>query len=102
MPNAEAAKVVGTAISTGYHSIDTAAIYGNDVGVGKAIAASPVQRTELFITTKLWNDWQTAAHRAARRKPKTASHPVKGATLKPIECSHQHSLNLNLYNLLNA
>ena len=52
VPNEEAAKVVGTAISTGYRSIDTAAIYGNEIGVGKAIAASSVQRTQLFITTK--------------------------------------------------
>jgi 2,5-diketo-D-gluconate reductase A len=64
VPNEEAAKVVGTAISTGYRSIDTAAIYGNEIGVGKAIAASPVQRTELFITTKLWNDQHTNARSA--------------------------------------
>jgi 2,5-diketo-D-gluconate reductase A len=78
VPNEEAAKVVGTAISIGYRSIDTAEIYRNETGVGKAIlpdgfldptiaiplAASPVPRTELFITTKLWNDRQTTAHRA--------------------------------------
>ena len=64
VPNEEAAKVVGTAISTGYRSIDTAAIYGNEIGVGKAIAASPVQRTQLFITTKLWNDHHTNARSA--------------------------------------
>ena len=64
VPNKEAAKVVGTAISTGYRSIDTAAIYGNEIGVGKAIAASPVQRTQLFITTKLWNDQHTNARSA--------------------------------------
>jgi 2,5-diketo-D-gluconate reductase A len=61
VPNEEAARVVGTAISTGYRSIDTAAIYGNEIGVGKAIAASPVQRSQLFITTKLWNDQHTNA-----------------------------------------
>jgi 2,5-diketo-D-gluconate reductase A len=64
VPNEEAAKVVGTAISTGYRSIDTAAIYGNEIGVGKAIAASPVHRGELFITTKLWNDQHTNARSA--------------------------------------
>lgn len=64
VPNEEAAKVVGTAISTGYRSIDTAAIYGNEIGVGKAIAASPVRRTQLFITTKLWNDHHTNARSA--------------------------------------
>jgi 2,5-diketo-D-gluconate reductase A len=61
VPDEEAAKVVATAISTGYRSIDTAAIYGNETGVGKAIAASRVQRTQLFITTKLWNDQHTNA-----------------------------------------
>jgi 2,5-diketo-D-gluconate reductase A len=64
VPNSEATQVVGTAISTGYRSIDTAAIYENETGVGKAIAVSPVPRTELFITTKLWNDRHTKAHRA--------------------------------------
>jgi 2,5-diketo-D-gluconate reductase A len=64
VPNEDAAKVVGTAISTGYRSIDTAAIYGNEIGVGKAIAASPVSRGELFITTKLWNDQHTNARSA--------------------------------------
>jgi 2,5-diketo-D-gluconate reductase A len=64
VPNEEAAKVVGTAISTGYRSIDTAAMYGNEIGVGKAIAASPVRRTQLFITTKLWNDHHTNARSA--------------------------------------
>ncbi len=64
VPNSDTAEVVGTAISTGYRSIDTAAIYGNEVGVGRAIAANSLQRTELFITTKLWNDRHTTAHRA--------------------------------------
>src|ERR1700730_3691762 len=59
VPNEEAARVVRSPIWTGYRSIDTAAIYGNEIGVGKATAASPVQRTELFITTKLWNDQHT-------------------------------------------
>ena len=67
VPNEEAAKVVGTAISTGYRSIDTAAIYGNEIGVGRAIAGSPVQRTELFITTKLWNDQHTNARSALKK-----------------------------------
>jgi 2,5-diketo-D-gluconate reductase A len=64
VPNEEAAKVVGTAISTGYRSIDTAAIYENEIGVGEAIAASPVERAQLFITTKLWNDQHSNARSA--------------------------------------
>ena len=54
--NDAAATVVQTAIDFGYRSIDTAAIYGNEVGVGRGIAQSGVKREELFIATKLWND----------------------------------------------
>lgn len=50
-----APETVGQAIEAGYRLIDTAKIYGNEVGVGKAIANSNVQRDDLFITTKLWN-----------------------------------------------
>jgi diketogulonate reductase-like aldo/keto reductase len=46
---------VKSAIAAGYRSIDTAAAYGNEEGVGQAIRECGVQREELFITTKLWN-----------------------------------------------
>ena len=52
---AEVVNSVKTALEVGYKSIDTAAIYGNEEGVGKAIAESTVPREELFITTKVWN-----------------------------------------------
>ena len=58
--NAEAPKAVETAIRAGYRSIDTAAIYGNEEGVGIGIRDSGVPRDQLFITTKLWNDQQGA------------------------------------------
>ncbi|CAM5348363.1 hypothetical protein SGRI78S_01650 [Streptomyces griseus subsp. griseus] len=58
VPDDEAEKAVATAIETGYRSIDTAAIYENETGTGKAIAASGVARDELFVTTKLWNSDQ--------------------------------------------
>ncbi|MFI6647792.1 aldo/keto reductase [Streptomyces sp. NPDC050529] len=58
VPDDEAATAVATAIESGYRSIDTAAIYRNEVGTGKAIAASGVAREELFVTTKLWNTEQ--------------------------------------------
>ncbi|SCY87156.1 aldo/keto reductase [Microvirga guangxiensis] len=54
--NEEAVSCVTEALQAGYRSIDTAAIYENEEGVGQAIAASNVPRSELFITTKLWND----------------------------------------------
>ncbi|MGW9453415.1 aldo/keto reductase [Streptomyces sp. NPDC055632] len=51
----ETATAVTTATEAGYRSIDTAAIYGNETGVGRALAASGLPREELFITTKLCN-----------------------------------------------
>lgn len=54
----EVENAVATALRAGYRLIDTATIYRNEKGVGKAIAASGVPREELFITTKLWNDDQ--------------------------------------------
>ncbi|MHC6175513.1 aldo/keto reductase [Glutamicibacter sp. X7] len=51
----EAEKVVGLALETGYRHIDTAMIYGNEAGVGRAVAASSVPREEIFVTTKVWN-----------------------------------------------
>ena len=53
-----AADAVGTALETGYRHIDTASIYGNEVGVGRGIAASSVPREDIFLTTKLWNSDQ--------------------------------------------
>ena len=52
---AEVETAVRSALDAGYRLIDTAAIYGNEVGVGKAIKASGLPREEIFITTKLWN-----------------------------------------------
>jgi 2,5-diketo-D-gluconate reductase A len=64
-PN-EAQRIVEDALEVGYRHIDTAAIYRNEEGVGRAIAASGIPRDELFITTKLWNDDQgtESAHAA--------------------------------------
>ncbi|NYD78755.1 aldo/keto reductase [Arthrobacter cupressi] len=50
-----AEKVVRQAFEAGYRHIDTAKIYGNEAGVGRAIAASGLKPEDLFITTKLWN-----------------------------------------------
>ena len=56
VPPAETERAVSEALEIGYRHIDTAAIYGNEEGVGAAIAAAGIPRDELFITTKLWND----------------------------------------------
>ena len=54
----ETERIVSDALEVGYRHIDTAAVYGNEIGVGRAIAASGIPRDELFITTKLWNSDQ--------------------------------------------
>ncbi|MGI9028263.1 MAG: aldo/keto reductase [Candidatus Saccharimonadales bacterium] len=54
----EVEEAIKVAFKAGYRSIDTAAIYGNEEGVGRAIAYSGIPREELFITTKVWNNDQ--------------------------------------------
>lgn len=54
----EAVNSVKWALETGYISIDTAAAYKNEAGVGKAIKESGINREDLFVTTKLWNSEQ--------------------------------------------
>jgi len=56
VPADDTRRAVLEAFELGYRHIDTAAIYGNEEGVGAAIAESGIPRDELFITTKLWND----------------------------------------------
>ena len=52
----EAPGVVGEAIRAGYRLIDTAAAYGNEAGVGRAVRDAGVPRAEIVLTTKVWND----------------------------------------------
>lgn len=54
----EVENAVSHAIELGYRLIDTAKMYGNEVGVGSAIRASGVPREDLFVTTKVWNSDQ--------------------------------------------
>ena len=56
----EAERIVSDAFEVGYRHIDTARIYKNEEGVGRAIASSGLSRDELYITTKLWNSDQGA------------------------------------------
>ena len=60
VPPEDTADVVTKALEVGYRHIDTAAAYGNEVGVGEAVRASGLARDEVFITTKLPNDDQGA------------------------------------------
>lgn len=55
IPDNETADAVATALEAGYRSIDTARIYDNERGVRQGIERSGVPRSEIFLTTKLWN-----------------------------------------------
>lgn len=49
---------VETAIHAGYRHVDTASIYGNEVGVGEGVRSSGIARPDIYVTTKLWNESQ--------------------------------------------
>ncbi len=51
----EVESAVSDALKTGYRHVDTAAVYGNERGIGRAIKKSGITREKLFVTTKLWN-----------------------------------------------
>lgn len=55
VPADDAQRSVRTALESGYRSIDTAAVYGNEDGVGRGIRESGVPREDVFLTTKVWN-----------------------------------------------
>jgi len=55
VPEEETVETVGHALQTGYRHIDTAAAYGNEAAVGKAVRASGLDRQDIFVATKLWN-----------------------------------------------
>jgi 2,5-diketo-D-gluconate reductase A len=61
IPNTEVRAAVSTALDCGYRHLDTASVYKNEVGVGEAVRASLIRRSDIFITTKIWNDDQGTA-----------------------------------------
>lgn len=56
VPDDAVQPAVEAALAAGYRHIDTARIYGNESGVGRALAATDVPREDIFVTTKVWND----------------------------------------------
>jgi len=61
-PNDEAAPAVKAALDAGYRHVDTAAVYENEEGVGEGIRQSGLARSDIFLTTKLWNNDQGYEH----------------------------------------
>ena len=70
---AKTAEIVAQAIGVGYRLIDTAQMYGNERGIGEAIAASGIPRDELYVTSKLGN--------GNHRRPWCRRRVAAGATL---------------------
>ncbi|OEJ28468.1 2,5-diketo-D-gluconic acid reductase [Streptomyces agglomeratus] len=64
-------RAVTDALAAGYRLLDTAAAYGNEVAVGRAIRSSGIPREELFVTTKLWVQ-DAPAERNAKRAFETS------------------------------
>lgn len=66
VPNDQASAAVQAALEAGYRAVDTAAIYGNEEGVGAGLRTSRLARKDLYITTKLWNSHHgyAEAHKA--------------------------------------
>jgi 2,5-diketo-D-gluconate reductase B len=56
LEGADCRRAVPAALDLGYRHIDTAQIYGNEADIGQALSASAVDRDDLFVTTKVWND----------------------------------------------
>ncbi|MFD3329037.1 aldo/keto reductase [Streptomyces sp. NPDC058701] len=54
IPAEQTERAVSDALAAGYRSFDTAAAYGNEEAVGRAISAGGIPRQDLFVTTKLW------------------------------------------------
>ncbi|WP_445496474.1 2,5-didehydrogluconate reductase DkgA [Photorhabdus sp. SF281] len=54
--NQQVVTTIHAALDIGYRAIDTAAIYNNEKGVGKALQETDIPREDIFVTTKLWND----------------------------------------------
>ncbi len=78
VPPRETEVAVAQALSAGYRHLDTAAAYRNEGAVGEAVHASGIDRSEIFITTKCWNDDQS--YERAKRACK--------ASLERLELSH--------------
>jgi 2,5-diketo-D-gluconate reductase A len=69
IPDEETEEAVATALAVGYRHLDTAASYGNEEAVGRAIKSSGIAREDLFVTTKLWiqSGDESKTHRAFER-----------------------------------
>ncbi|WP_267427953.1 aldo/keto reductase [Methylobacterium sp. GC_Met_2] len=92
LSDAQAPELVGKALQAGYRLIDTAAAYGNEAGVGRAVRDAQVSRDEIVLTTKLWNDRQgrDEARRAFDESLKRLGLPYVDLYLIHWPCPQRH------------
>lgn len=74
IPPAETVEAVTRALLAGYRHVDTASVYGNEAGVGQAIHAAGLQRGDVFVTTKCFND--AHGNQQAKRALKDSLHQL--------------------------
>ena len=94
VPDAEAEKATTEALAAGYRSIDTAQIYANEAGVGRAVAASGIARKDLYLTTKVWN---TSQGKDATKRAFDQSMKKLGGEYLDLYLIHWPSPRRNLY-----
>ncbi len=82
--NEEVVSAIHKALEVGYRSFDTAAAYQNETGVGNALHSAGVNRDELFITTKLWNDDQKRPHEALKESLSKLEAGLCGSLFNPL------------------
>ncbi|WP_037914232.1 aldo/keto reductase [Actinacidiphila yeochonensis] len=75
IPAEQTEQAVSQALAVGYRLLDTAAAYGNEEAVGRAVRASGIPREELFVTTKLWVQ-DAPAQENTRRAFETSLHKL--------------------------
>ena len=81
--NEEVVSAIHKALEVGYRSFDTAAAYQNETGVGNALHSAGVNRDELFITTKLWNQ-DMRDHTQREREPQQTEAGLCGSLFNPL------------------
>ena len=98
VPPDETAQTVRAAFDAGYRHIDTAQMYGNEEGVGQALAESGLSRDEVFLTTKLQQRRPRLRHGdpAAGREPEAARHRPRRPLPDPLAAAPGRPLRRHL------
>lgn len=92
LKGAECEAAVASALACGYRHVDTAAMYGNEADVGRALKAAKVPRGDLWVTTKVWAD-----DIAAGDLERSAERSLKALGLQSVNLLLIHWPNPKIY-----